>query len=84
MKKIKLSEYDKSMGTLIDVQSPIDYQNSKINGSINIYADKLILNHNKYLNKNEAYYIVCLKGHLSKRVVQVLSYYGYNVTQVLR
>jgi len=36
-------------------------------------------NYRVYLNKNDVYYIYCKSGKLSKRVVAVLSYLGYNV-----
>lgn len=82
MKSISISEYNSYMGKLIDVQHPLDYQNKHDPRSINIYADKLIMNHRKYLNKNETYFIICDKGRLSKKVVSTLSFYGYNVIQV--
>lgn len=82
MKTIKLSEYDISMGKLIDVRNPLDYASKHDPRSINIYADKLIMNHSKFLNKKETYYIICSKGFLSKKVVRTLSYYGYNLVYV--
>ena len=82
MKIINILEYNESMGTLIDVQHPLDYSKEHDKRSINIYADKLLLNHRKYLNKNNRYYIICKKGVLSSKVVRTLAYYGYNVTQV--
>ena len=82
MKTISIYDYNTGMGQLIDVQHPLDYQKKHDPRSINIYADKLILNHKKYLNKNLTYYIICLKGQLSSRVVRTLTYYGYNVIQV--
>lgn len=82
MKSINIIDYNQSMGPLIDVQHPIDYIKYHDPRSINIYADKLIMNHKKYLDKNKTYYIVCLKGKLSKKVVQTLTYYGYKMIQV--
>lgn len=82
MKIISIYDYNSNMGTLIDVQHPLDYKNKHDPRSINIYADKLIMNHKKYLNKNQTYYIICEKGKLSSRVVRTLGYYGYNVVQV--
>jgi len=82
MKTISIYEYNESFGKLIDVQHPLDYKKKHDPRSINIYADKLIMNHKKYLNKTERYYIICEKGKLSKRVVSALSYYGYDVVQV--
>ena len=82
MKTISIYDYHENMGQLIDVQHPLDYHQKHDPRSINIYADKLIMNHNKYLNKNSTYYIICAKGQLSKKVVRTLSYYGYNLVQV--
>ena len=84
MKRIKLSEVNLNQGVLIDVQHPEDYVNNPTPGSINIYADKLLLNYKSLLNKNQRYYIVCNKGYLSRKVVSILEFYGYNVTQVLK
>lgn len=82
MKTIKLSEYSVNLGPLIDVRHPLEYAKSHDPRSINIYADKLIMNHQKYLNKKNTYYIICAKGFLSKKVVRTLSYYGYNLVYV--
>jgi len=82
MNIISINEYDSTMGKLIDVQHPLDYKKKHDPRSINIYADKLLMNHRKYLNKFDKYFIVCEKGILSSRVVRTLAFYGYNVTQV--
>lgn len=84
MKRIKLSEFNKSMGTLIDVQHPLDYKENPTQGSINIYADSLLMNYKRYLEYNKKYYIICNKGHLSMKVVRMLEYLGYDVTQVVK
>ena len=83
MEKINLSEYISSMGILIDVRHPIDYKREHDNRAINIYADKLLSNPSKYLDKNKRYFIICKSGYLSKRVVVTLKYLGYMVTQVI-
>ena len=79
---IKLSDYNVNMGLLIDVRHPLEYAKHHDQRSINIYADKLIMNHAKYLNKKDTYYIMCEKGFLSKKVVRTLSYYGYKLVEV--
>ena len=84
MKTIKISEYNPSMGILIDVQHPIDYKKNPTPYSKNMYADKLLLNYKTILDRNQKYFIVCSKGTLSKRVVAMLGYLGYDVTQVIR
>ena len=84
MKRINLSEYNSSMGILIDVQHPEDYALNPTPGSINIYADKLLLNYKKKLDISKKYFIVCNKGYLSRKVASILEFYGYNVTQVTK
>ena len=83
MKVISIDNYHSYMGKLIDVRHPLDYEKKHDSRSINIYADKLIMNHKSLLNKNKTYYIVCSKGHLSKKVVHHLNYLGYDVIQVI-
>ncbi len=83
MKRINLNNYKSDMGVLIDVRNPND-NNNPIIGSINIYADKLLMNYKTLLDLNKKYYIVCDKGVLSRKVVAILEYYGYDVTQVIQ
>ena len=64
---------------IIDIQDRYNYQISHLNGAINIPYDELMNNYRNYLNKSEKYYIYCKSGKLSKRVVMVLGYLGYNV-----
>lgn len=78
-----ISDYNPSMGILIDVQHPEDYKKNPTPNSKNMYADKLLLNYKTVLDKNQKYFIVCSKGTLSRRVVAMLEYLGYDVTQVI-
>jgi len=64
---------------IIDIQDRHNYREFHLNGAINIPYDELMNNYRNYLNKRDTYYIYCKSGHLSKRVVAVLSYLGYNV-----
>lgn len=82
MKRMNINNYYKSMGTLIDVQNPIDYQKKHHPDSINIPYDKLMLNYKTLLDKNKSYYIVCNKGTKSRKAVSILEFYGYDVTQM--
>lgn len=84
MKRITFNEYNYKMGILIDVQHPLDFKDNPTDGAINIYADKLLMNYNKYLDYNKKYYIICNKGFLSRKVVSMLEYLGYDATQVIR
>ena len=60
------------------------YKMNNIKGSINIPYNELIFNHSKYLNKNNKYFLVCSGGILSKKATNILSIYGYDVTNVVR
>lgn len=82
MKVIEYENYESYLGTLIDVQHPLDYEEFHDPRSKNIYADKLLLNPGLYLKKNETYYIMCRKGTLSRKVVRLLTFYGYDVVLV--
>ncbi len=82
MKRINIQEYKPNMGILIDIQDPLSYEEYHHPSSINIYGDKLLLNHQKYLDKTKKYYIVCKKGLKSRKVANILEFYGYNVVQV--
>lgn len=82
MKRLNISDYHSSMGTLIDIQNPIDYNSYHHPNSINIEYEKLLLNHKTLLDKNKPYFIVCRKGTKSRKAVSILEYYGYDVTQM--
>ncbi len=83
MKTIKESDFNPNMGILIDVKDPVLYKEKHNPYSINIYYDKLLMNHKTLLNKNNKYYIMCDKGHKSKQAVRILAFYGYDVTYVI-
>lgn len=84
MKRIDLNIYNKNMGLLIDISDPVTFQENKVTGSINIPYQKLLLNYKEILDKNQKYYIMCTKGIHSRKVVSILEFYGYDVTQVIR
>lgn len=84
MKSINLINYKPSMGVLIDIREKVEYDKKHINGSINIPYNELIFNHNKYLDKNNKYFLICSGGIKSKRATNILSIYGYDVTNVIK
>ena len=71
------------MGILIDVKNPTKYALNHNPYSINIYYDKLLMNHKSILDKNKKYFIMCDKGKRSKQAVRILTFYGYDVTYVI-
>ena len=83
MKTILEKDYNPNMGVLIDVRHPVSYKEGHNPFSINIYYDKLIMNHKVLLNKSTRYYLICDKGHKSKQATRILEFYGYDVTYVI-
>jgi len=84
MKRITIGEYQKSMGKLIDLSGTNDFLISHHPDAINIPYQKFMLYYDRYLEKNKPYYIMCSKGLHSNKVVRMLEYFGYDVTQVVK
>ena len=70
------------MGQIIDVREKVEYNAKHIEGSINIPYNELIFNHNKYLDKNKRYFLICSGGIKSKRATNILTIYGYDVVNI--
>ena len=68
---------------IIDIRSRQKYNDNHILNSKNIDKNELILNPNKYLSKNDKYYIYCQKGISSSRICQILRNKGYLVYNIL-
>ena len=68
---------------IIDIRSRQKYNDNHILNSKNIDKNDLMLNTNKYLNKNEKYYIYCQKGISSLKLCKILKNKGYNVYSLL-
>ena len=82
MKTISIDDYNPSMGTLISLEDKEDFKSIK--GSINMSMYRLLSNPYKYLERDKKYFFYCYNGSRAKRVVQVLSMYGYNVYKVTK
>lgn len=67
---------------IIDIRNFEKYNNRHIPNSKNIPMDKLLINVNNYLSKNEKYYIYCQKGIQSRKLCQILKKMGYNVINI--
>ena len=72
-----------SLVNLIDIRSVEKYNSSHILNAKNIPANNLIASMNKYLNKDDKYYIYCQRGILSKKVCQILKSNGYDVINII-
>lgn len=81
MKKILLKDYNSHMGVFIN----INYNDKNIvNGSIHIPYENLLINHKELLDKSKKYFIYCNGGVKSKKAVNILEFYGYDVTLVYK
>lgn len=81
MKKILLRDYREHMGIFIEVNNN---NNHILKNSIHIPYDNLLLNYKELLDKNKRYFIYCNGGIKSKKAVNILSFYGYDVTLVYK
>lgn len=81
MKTILLSDFKDNMGTFID----INYTNSNVVAkSVHIPYENLLVNHRELLKKDGKYFIYCNGGIKSRKAVNILQYYGYDVTLVVK
>lgn len=68
---------------IIDIRPNYEYQFGSIPNAINIPAIRLINNPNKYLKKEETYYILCQSGRQSIDIVERLNIQGFNTVNIL-
>lgn len=81
MKKILLKDYKSNMGVFIDLNN----KNSTIvDNSIYYEYENLLINHKEILDKDKKYYIYCNGGIKSRKAVNILEFYGYDVTLVYK
>ena len=67
---------------IIDIRSIEKFNSKHIPGAINISFEQLLINHNKYMNNKDTYYIYCQKGIQSRRLCSVLKNMGYKVVNI--
>jgi rhodanese-related sulfurtransferase len=79
MKKILLSDYKEDMGIFIEINNTY---NNVVKNSVHIPYDNLLVNYKELLDKSKKYYIYCKSGMKSKKAVNILGFYGYDVTLV--
>lgn len=82
MQKILLKDYTDDMGIFIDLEH--DEKEVITDKEIKINYDNLVINFKEYLDKDKKYYIYCSGGVKSKKAVNILEFYGYNVTLVYK
>ena len=84
-KSIRASELKGLIGRveIIDIRKSFLYNLGSIPSSKNIPSSYLLMHPEKYLEKNEDYYIYCTQGIESVKVCSELSKKGYHVVNVL-
>ena len=70
------------MKKIIDIRSRDKYNINHIPGAINIEYLELLSNPNRYLNKNDTYYLYCTSGYTSSIVVDKLNIMGFNTVNI--
>lgn len=83
MKKIKLKDYDENMGIFIDLEIK-ENSDFKYKNEMDISYEKLVVEHKELLDKKCKYFIYCHGGQRSKKAVNILEFYGYDVTLVYK
>ena len=68
---------------IIDIRTKESYNNNHIPNAKNIFQNELLINPQKYLNRNEEYYIYCQHGHSSKKMCQILNNMGYKTINII-
>lgn len=83
IKNIKTTQLKNIEGTIIDIRNKEKYNINHIPNSINIPAEKLIIEPEKYLKKEEEYYIYCQKGITSQNICRILTLKGYKIINII-
>ena len=80
--KAKWAQENAKSINLIDVRSPLEFQDGHVDGAKNIPMAGLMFNTNEFLKKDETYYLMCWSGNRSYATYQDLESKGYKVVQV--
>lgn len=68
---------------IVDIRDSNKYQIKHLENAINLTFNNLLLNTDKYLDKNKCYYIYCYTGKISSNLCNILRKNGYNVISVI-
>lgn len=81
LKLLKLKEIKKL--NIIDIRNTSLYNNGHIEFAKNISQNNLMLYPEKYINKNEIYYIYCQYGTSSNYLCNMLNNMGYTTVNII-
>lgn len=81
---VDVNEIDDLIGkiNLIDIREKHEFRAGGIKTAKNIPMDEILDNPEKYINKEEKYYLVCKSGRRSDHTCKILRKEGYNVVNV--
>lgn len=81
---INVNDLDNLIGKikLIDIREPYEYASGTIKSAKNIPMGDLLSETDKYLDKQNTYYIMCQSGGRSGRTTKMLAKNGYQVVNV--
>ena len=68
---------------IIDIRPAQNYNQNHIPSAINIPYNDIIINHERFLDKNEKYYIYCKCGKTSNKLCQFLNSLGYHTYSII-
>ena len=68
---------------IIDIRDNYTYNQGHVFNAVNIPMNLLLALPDKYLNKNDIYYVYCTSGYRSKKTCEILENKGYNVVNVI-
>lgn len=68
---------------IIDIRSEEKYNDNHIINACNIPFNKLIYSPDRYLDRDQVYYIYCQKGRKSIQLCSILSSKGFNVVNII-
>ena len=67
---------------IIDIRANFEYEAGHIKDAVNIREDLLLNNPDRYLNRDEEYYLYCETGNRSKMVCNRLNSRGYRTFNI--
>lgn len=84
-KVININDMDNLIGriNLIDIREVYEYRSGSLKSAKNIPMGDLLSNPDKYLKKDDDYYLMCQSGSRSSLACSRLAKQGFNVTNVI-
>lgn len=81
---IPIKEIDHLLGKieLIDIREPYEYDQTHIEGAVNIPMGALLGDPDAYLEAGKKYYLMCQSGNRSGRAMHALRANGFDVINV--